>query len=61
MLAIYKREILSYFRSPLGYIFMAIFLCFSGVLFSIATLQKGTESNVSYYFTYLLLSFISLI
>lgn len=58
MLAIYKREFLSYFRSPLGYIFMAIFLCFSGVLFSIATLQKGTESNVSYYFTYLLLSFI---
>lgn len=58
MFAIYKREMLSYFRSPLGYTFMAIFLCLSGVLFSTATLQKGTESDATYYFVYLLISFI---
>ena len=58
MLAIWKREIRSYFTSALGYIFMAIYLCLSGVLFSVATLQKGADSNANYYFTYLLISFI---
>ncbi len=58
MKAIYKRELLSYFTSPLGYVFMAIFLCLSGVLFSTATLQQGTNSNVNMYFVYLLISFI---
>lgn len=58
MTAIYKRELRSYFTSPLGYIFMAIFLCLSGVLYSTATLQKGVDSDVNVYFTYLLISFI---
>lgn len=58
MKAIYKRELLSYFTSPLGYVFMAIFLCLSGVLFSTSTLQKGADSNVNMYFVYLLISFI---
>lgn len=61
MFAIYKRELRSYFTSPLGYIFMAIFLCLSGVLFSISTLQKGIDSNINYYFTYLLISFVIVI
>jgi ABC-2 type transport system permease protein len=58
MKAIYRRELASYFTSPLGYVFMAIFLCLSGILFSSATLQKGTDSNVNMYFVYLLISFI---
>ncbi|MBQ8696492.1 MAG: ABC transporter permease subunit [Clostridia bacterium] len=58
MKAIYKRELASYFTSPLGYVFMAIFLCLSGILFSSATLQKGADSDVNMYFVYLLISFI---
>lgn len=58
MRAIYRRELLSYFTSPLGYVFMAIFICLSGILFSTATLQKGSDSNVNMYFIYLLISFI---
>ena len=58
MKAIYKKELISYFTSPLGYVFMAIFLCLSGILFSTATLQQGTDSNVNMYFVYLLISFI---
>lgn len=61
MTAIYKRELRAYFKTPLGYIFMAIFLCLAGILFSISTLQRGTDSNVSYYFTYLLISFVVVI
>lgn len=61
MFAIYKRELRAYFNTPLGYIFMAIFLCLSGILFSVSTLQKGTDSNIAYYFTYLLISFIIVI
>ena len=37
---------------------MAIFLCLAGVLFSTATLQARADSDVNYYFTYLLMSFV---
>ena len=58
MRAIYKRELASYFTSPLGYVFMAIFLSLSGLLFSISTLQQGINSDVNMYFIYLLISFV---
>ena len=58
MFAIYKRELRSYFTSALGYIFMALYLCLAGVLFATQTLQKGEDSNVNYYFVYLLISFV---
>lgn len=61
MSAIYKRELRAYYNTPLGYIFTAIFLCLSGILFSVSTLQRGAESNIAYYFTYLLISFVIVI
>ncbi len=61
MLAIYKREMRSYFTSPIGYIFMAIFLAASGVLFSISTVQAGQQSSVGNYFIWLLISFVILL
>ena len=61
MLAIYKREMRSYFTSPIGYIFMAIFLAVSGILFSICTVQAGENSNVGNYFVYLMISFFILL
>ncbi len=57
MLAIYKREMRSYFTSPIGYIFLAIFLAVSGVIFSLTTLTKGAASDITVYFTYMLISF----
>ena len=53
MLAIYKRELRSYFVSPIGYIFVAIFLAAAGLVFSYCTLQRGTNSSVSAYFSLL--------
>ena len=33
MLAVYKRELASYFRSPVGYIALALFSFISGLMF----------------------------
>lgn len=54
MLAIYKREMRAYFTSPIGYIFMAVYLAVNGVLFSYKTLRAGANSNLSEYFSLLL-------
>lgn len=49
MLAIYKKELRSYFSSPIGYIYVALFLCVSSLLFTYTTLYSGTcEVNVYY-------------
>lgn len=58
--AIYKRELKAYFISPVGYVFMGVFLLVSGVAFAASTLFASTSST-SVYFTYLLFSFIVLI
>ena len=58
MFAIYKRELRSYFVSPIGYIFVAIFLIASSLLFSSCTLQAGAGSSVSAYFSTLMYMFI---
>lgn len=44
MLSIIKREFNSYFRSPLGYIFIAAYLFFSGSYFN-GVLQTGMSSQ----------------
>ena len=41
MFAIYKREMLSYFTSPIGYVFIAVFLAMNAFLFSLFTLMAG--------------------
>lgn len=40
--AIFRREILSYFTSPIGYIFLAAFYASSAVIFSINALEIGS-------------------
>ena len=60
MLAIYRKEIRSYFINPIGYIYLGVFLVFAALLFSYATLNKGTYSTASY-FTFLIFSFVILI
>ena len=58
MLAIYRRELRSYFVSPIGYIFVAIFLIASGLLFSYCTLHAGANSSTATYFSLLMYVFI---
>ncbi len=60
MYAIYKREMLSYFTSPIGYIFMAVFMVISGIFFSVSTFLSYTTSTSSY-FQILLFIFIIVI
>ena len=61
MLAIYKREMLSYFTSPIGYVFVAVFLAMNAFLFSLFTLMAGEDSSVYTYFTFIMFIFIVLI
>lgn len=50
MLAIIKRELYSFFCSPVAYVVMAIFLFFSGLFFTIICLGSDTE-NITYVFS----------
>lgn len=55
MLSVYKREMLAYYTSPIGYIFTAILLIFSGLLFSFTTFWMRTVSTSAYFVTVLFL------
>ena len=54
MLAIYKREMRSYFTGVIGYAFLVIFLAVAAALFSYTTLF-AMSSDVTSYFTFMLL------
>lgn len=60
MFAIYKKEMRSYFTSPLGYVFTGIFLVFSALLFSYTTFLSKSYDTSSY-FTMLIFAFVILI
>ena len=53
MLAIYKREMRSYFTTSTGYVFLAISLALSGFMLGFTTLMMGT-SDASTYFAMML-------
>ena len=61
MLAIFKREMRSYFTSPVGYMFCAIFFAVSGFLFMLNTVQAGENANYAGYFSIILFLFIIII
>lgn len=66
MFAIYKRELRSYFITPIGYVFAGMFLAVSGLLFSFTILQENKSGDYSYagvyqYFIYMLFVFSILI
>ena len=54
MLAIFKREMRSYFTGIIGYAFLVIYLAAAGVLFAYTTLFAMT-ANVTTYFTLMLI------
>ena len=47
MFAILKRELSSYFSSPVGYVVTAVFMSFSGFFFYVQCLNAGTSSMYS--------------
>lgn len=55
MFPIYKREMLAYYTSPIGYIFTAVLLILSGMIFSFTTLWMGTVSTSGYFVVVLFL------
>lgn len=66
MFAIYKRELRSYFITPIGYIFAGMFLAVSGLVFSFLILNADSSGSYSYenisdYFIVLLFIFSILI
>ena len=60
MLAIYRKEMRSYFINPIGYIYLGVFLVFSALLCCYTTIIAGTY-DTSNYFSYLIFSLIILI
>ena len=60
MLAIYRKEMRSYFINPIGYVYLGIFLVFSALLCCYTTIISGTYNTQNYFF-FLIVSFIVLI
>lgn len=58
--SIYKKELRSYFITPLGYIFCAVFLAVSGFIFGISTVYSGT-TDISGYFGVMIFGYIVLL
>lgn len=60
MLAIYKKEMRSYFINPIGYVYAGIFLVFAALVCSYTTLISSSY-DTSTYFNMLIFSFVILI
>lgn len=60
MFAIYKKELRSYFVNPIGYVYVALFLAVSSLLFTYTTLYSAT-CEVNVYYTFMLYLFAILI
>lgn len=56
MLAIFKREMRSYFTGVIGYVFLVLFLAIGGGIFCLTTMYSMT-SNPSQFFIYMLIFF----
>jgi len=48
MFTIFKRDFLAYFRTPVGYVFMGVFLTLSGVLFYLYNLKNLTGDLLTF-------------
>ena len=62
--AIFKKELRSYFTSPVGYVYIAAFLAISGFAFSMLTVQygaSGSDYDLTTYFTIIMFVFSILV
>ena len=60
MLAIFKKELRSYFQNAIGYVYLGVFLAVSALLCCYTTLGSGTY-DTSNYFSFISIIFIILI
>lgn len=60
MLAIYKKEMRTYFTTAVGYVFIAVFLAVSGFMFAFSTFQSQT-ADVSGYFQLMIFGYIVIV
>lgn len=60
MLAIYKKEMRSYFINPIGYVYLGIFLAVSALVCCYTTLQSSSYET-STYFYFMIFAFVVLI
>ena len=60
MKAIFRREFVSYFTTPIGYIFLAIFFALAGIDYSITSISRGT-AEFTQFFLWLLIILVLLI
>ena len=60
MLAIFKRELRSFFSGAMGYVFLVIYLVVSGAVFSFSTLFSMTSDSTTYFLLMLIFSAIIL-
>lgn len=60
MLAVYKRELRSYFKGAIGYVFLVVYLAIAAVIFAYANLFSMSSSMTSFYTFMLLFSGIAL-
>jgi len=51
MSAVWKRELRSYLKSPVGYVYLFLYLILIGTVYSLLNLYRGS-TEVSYYFYY---------
>lgn len=49
MRAIFRREMQSYFHTPLGYVFLGVFLAISSLIFSVSNLATRSSDMGSFY------------
>jgi len=61
MIAIFKREMQSYFTSPIGYVYIGVFAMLNSFLFAAFTLLEGASSSMGTYFYASMFLFIILI
>ncbi len=54
MTAVFKKELRSYFTTPVGYVFLVIYLALGGAVFAYTTLFS-MSADVTPYFTYMLI------
>lgn len=58
MFAVYKREMRSSFTTSTGYVFCAVFLAASGLLFGLLTMEITKTTDVSMYYQALMFAYI---